>query len=447
MRKWLPFVLLLLLVPLVRGVDIDQRELDNGLQVILVRNPTVPLVTIEIAVKTGATCESPEYDGLAHLYEHMFFKGNKTLPTQEAYKKRVRELGIIYNGATSTERVYYFITLGSERLEEGLKFMNDAICYPLFKEEELERERKVVLNEYDRYESQPEFHFRRNMDKLIYWEYFVRHNTIGFRDVIATATPEKMRYFQRKYYNPNNSALIICGDIEQDKAFKLAKRYFSSWKRGQESDYNLLPQHPPIEDKAIVITEKPTKGVATLVLRMKGPQAGLDPQATFAADVFNTALNHPISKFQKALVDSGFFFDAIMSYYTQRYGGEISFRGTLLPEKIPQAQRVLFSQVERFKEPDYVTPEELEMAKRKLEIDILYQEERSQQFVHTLGFWWNVGGGSLDYYQGYLDNAKKISRKDINGYLDGYLLGKNYILGLMVPEGTKLSFHLPEPKL
>ncbi len=440
MRKWLPFVLLLLLVPVVRGADIVQRELDNGLQVILVRNPTVPLVTIEIAVKTGATCESPQYDGLAHLYEHMFFKGNKTLPTQEAFKKRVRELGIIYNGATSTERVYYFITLGSERIEEGLKFMNDAIRYPLFNEEELEREKKVVLNEYDRNESQPEFHLRRNMNKLIYWEYFSRINIIGYREVISTATPRKMRYFQKRYYIPNNSALIICGDIDQEKAFNLVKRYFSSWERGGESDYNTLSQHPPIEDKAIVITEKPTEGIATMVLRLMGPQMGLDPQATYAADVFNTALTLPTSKFQKALVDSGLFFDARMSYYTQRYGGEISFRGTLLPEKIALAQKALFSQMERFKDPDYITLEELETAKGKLETDILFQEEKSQQFALTLGFWWNVGGGSLDYYQGYLENVKRVTREDINSYLDRYLLGKNYILGLMVPEGTQISF-------
>lgn len=440
MRKWLPFVLLFLLVPLARGTDIVQRELDNGLQVILVRNPTVPLVTIEIAVKTGATCESPQYDGLAHLYEHMFFKGNKTLPTQEAFKKRVRELGIIYNGATSAERVYYFITLGSERIEEGLKFMNDAIRYPLFNEEELEKEKKVVLNEYDRNESQPEFHLRRNINKLIYWEYFSRINIIGYREVISTATPRKMRYFQKRYYIPNNSALIICGDIDQEKAFNLVKRYFSSWERGRESDYNTLSQHPPIEDKAIVLTEKPTEGIATMVLRLTGPQMGLDPQATYAADVFNTALTLPTSKFQKALVDSGLFFDAKMSYYTQRYGGEISFRGTLLPEKIALAQKALFSQMERFKDPDYITLEELETAKGKLETDILFQEEKSQQFALTLGFWWNVGGGSLDYYQGYLENVKRVTREDINSYLDKYLLGKNYILGLMVPGGTQISF-------
>lgn len=440
MRKWLPFILLLFLAPLVRGADIVQRELDNGLQVILVRNPTVPLVTIEIVVKTGATCESPQYDGLAHLYEHMFFKGNETLPTQEAFKKRVRELGIIYNGATSTERVYYFITLGSERLKEGIKFMNDAIRYPLFNEEELEKEKKVVLNEYDRNESQPEFHLRRNMNKLIYWEYFSRINIIGYRNIISTATPRKMRYFQKRYYIPNNSALIICGDIDQAKAFNLVKKYFSSWERGGESDYNTLSQHPPIEDKAIVITEKPTKGIATLVLRVTGPQMGLDSQATYAADVFNTALTLPTSKFQTSLVDSGLFFDARMSYYTQRYGGEISFRGTLLPEKITQAKKALFFQMERFKDPDYITLEELETVKGKLVTDILFQEEKSQQFALTLGFWWNVGGGSLNYYQGYLKNVKRVTREDINSYLDSYLLGKNYILGLMVPEETQISF-------
>ncbi|HET6639537.1 MAG TPA: insulinase family protein, partial [Gemmatimonadota bacterium] len=93
-------------------LPIHTTTLDNGLEVIVIENHAVPLVTIELDVKNGAYTETPEYNGLSHLYEHMFFKGNRTIPNQEEYLERVNELGAAWNGTTSTERVNYYITVG-----------------------------------------------------------------------------------------------------------------------------------------------------------------------------------------------------------------------------------------------------------------------------------------------------------------------------------------------
>ncbi|MBL8742756.1 MAG: insulinase family protein, partial [Myxococcales bacterium] len=89
---------------------IQQHRCENGLTVLVVESQAVPLITIEIAAKNGSMTESPEYNGLSHLYEHMFFKANKALPNQEAYMARLQELGISFNGTTGTERVNYFFT-------------------------------------------------------------------------------------------------------------------------------------------------------------------------------------------------------------------------------------------------------------------------------------------------------------------------------------------------
>ena len=86
------------------------EKMENGLELLVIEDPSVPLVTIEIAVHNGAYTESPEYDGLSHLYEHMFFKANKNIPSQEDFLDRVNELGISFNGTMSDERVNYFIT-------------------------------------------------------------------------------------------------------------------------------------------------------------------------------------------------------------------------------------------------------------------------------------------------------------------------------------------------
>src|SRR5688500_11445820 len=81
------------------------KKLDNGLEVVVIENSRVPLATIEIAVKNGAYTEGPEYSGLSHLFEHMFFKANKDYPDQASFLKRTQELGMMWNGTTGTERV------------------------------------------------------------------------------------------------------------------------------------------------------------------------------------------------------------------------------------------------------------------------------------------------------------------------------------------------------
>jgi len=131
------------------------QKMPNGLEVVVIENAKVPLATIEIAVKNGAYTEGPEYSGLSHLFEHMFFKANKDYPNQEKLLKRTQELGMIWNGTTDVERVNYFFTFNKDSLNAGLKFMNAAIRFPIYRTEDMQKERPVVDGEFQRAESDP----------------------------------------------------------------------------------------------------------------------------------------------------------------------------------------------------------------------------------------------------------------------------------------------------
>ncbi|MEO6289288.1 MAG: pitrilysin family protein, partial [Ginsengibacter sp.] len=206
-------------------------KLENGLEVVVIENNKVPLATIEIAVKNGAYTEGPEYSGLSHLYEHMFFKSNKDYPDQEKFIKRTEELGAIWNGTTGDERVNYYFTFNKDSLQAGLKFMNSAMRYPIFREEDMRKERPVVDGEFQRAESDPGFILNYEIQKKLWGDLFTRKNPIGDHNVINTATPEKMTIIKEKYYYPNNSILVICGDVAHEKAFTLAREIFGDWKK------------------------------------------------------------------------------------------------------------------------------------------------------------------------------------------------------------------------
>ena len=149
---------------------LKETKVSNGMELITYESHKVPLVTLVLTVKAGAMTETPEPNGLTHVWEHMFFKGNQRLPDQEAFKKRMRELGIVFNGDTSAEKVRYYFTMPSGYLEEGIQFMADAIATPLLDKKELEREVIVVLNEYERSASSPRFDLQNLRRHVLYGE-------------------------------------------------------------------------------------------------------------------------------------------------------------------------------------------------------------------------------------------------------------------------------------
>ena len=129
------------------ATDIASRVLANGLEIVVLEDHSVPVVTIELAVRNGSFTEPPELNGLSHLYEHMFFKANRAIANQEQYLQTIGQLGIVYNGVTQEEVVEYYFTTTSPNLRSAMNFMRDATRYPLFEDREFDRERQVVIGE------------------------------------------------------------------------------------------------------------------------------------------------------------------------------------------------------------------------------------------------------------------------------------------------------------
>src|SRR5882724_1237888 len=305
--------------------DYYWKKLDNGLEVVVIENHKVPLATIEIAVKNGAYTEGPEFSGLSHLFEHMFFKANKDYPDQEKFIKRTEELGMIWNGTTDVERVNYFFTFDKDSLDAGLKFMNAAVRFPIYRTEDMQKERPVVDGEFQRGESDPGFQLWIETQKRCWGDLFTRKNPIGEHDVINTATPEKMMIIKDKYYFPNNSILVVCGDVEHTVAFANVKNIFGDWKSSGFDPHQKypIPEFKPIEKNDYFIKESSIAQTPYIMLQWQGPDFRNDSVGTIAADVFSATLRLNSSKWQQALIDKGLATYADVSYSTNKYVGPV----------------------------------------------------------------------------------------------------------------------------
>ena len=414
--------------------------LPNGLEVIVVPNPGVPLVTIQAAVRNGSFTESPEYAGLSHLYEHMFFKANSDYPRPDEFVNRASELGAVFNAETKEEVVFYYITIPKDSIESGMKFMASALKAPSFRADELERERAVVIGEYDRQESNPLFEFRKATEKALWGSAANRKDPLGERGVISTTTPDKMRFIQQRYYVPNNTALIVAGDITPDRAFALARATLADWKRGADPFVtDPVPPTPVLQKDTAVIIEAPI-GTAIIQLQWSGPSASKDAAATYAADVFSDVLNSPNSKFQQRLVDSGLFESIGVNYYTLNQVGPITIQGEVRPEKLKQALAALDDELQKSIEPGYITARELADTKQHRIADAMFQMERASEFGKQLAFWWAVTG--MDYFYGYAETMARQSPEDLRRYATTYILGKPRVVSVVLPAEVRASLKL-----
>lgn len=420
-------------------------ELDNGLDVVVIENRTVPLATIAIAVRNGAFTESDEYAGLSHLYEHMFFKANAAIPSQEGFMQKVRELGIVYNGYTSQEVVTYYFTLPSKNLDPGMKFMADAIKSPLFKDEELVREREVVLGEFDRNEAQPTFVLSRAIDSAMWMPYVSRKQPLGQRQVIKTATVEKMRMIKDLFYHPNNSALIVSGDVRQEQVAALAKKYLGDWKPGKNPfPAYAPPPFPPLASK-LVVREAKIPDV-DLRLHFRGPSLAKDDPDTYIGDLLSTLINQPTSRLFHNLMDSGLVTGINAGYGGASNTGVVSFYLRSPKEKAERALEVLRKEIRAMAQPGYFTSEEIDIAKGIVADQYLFEQDNFHSFtIGSTARWWSMT--SLDYYLNFDTNVQKVTAEEMRRFVERYMIGKPFILGVGAERATLDQLNITEEAL
>ncbi|MFN3329619.1 MAG: M16 family metallopeptidase [Pyrinomonadaceae bacterium] len=448
----------------------------NGLEIIVLLDNSVPLITVEAVVRNGSFTEPPELNGLSHLYEHMFFNTNRAIELfrcnlfseyrrtdlyanygcdsvmkykkelgDVSYLKTADEIGFLRNGSTHEEHVNYYFHTTSEHLPIAMRLMRDSLLYPSFDEEELKKEIQVVLGELDRQMSEPSYHLERTMMNKLFYKYPSRKNPAGTRETVASATIEKMRLIQSRYYVPNNSALVVTGDVRPEEVFKLAEELFGNWKRGEDpfKKYPMV-EHPPLEKSEGVILIQDVENVI-IQFGWQGPSIGKDDASTYAADVFSFIVEQPESRLQKALVDSGLASNVSVHYYTQRNVGPIRITMITSPEKAREAIKKLREEIASFASQDYFTDEELESAKALLEAENLYRREKLTDYTHELSFWWSSTG--IEYYRNYYKNLRAVSRQDVKRYISTYIQNKPFIAIAMLSAKNQQKLKLTEADL
>ena len=212
-------------------LNIKTEKLKNGLTVVVVEDTSNPLVSVQVWYKVGSRNEITGLTGISHMLEHMMFKGTEKLKPEE-YSEIIQRNGGTENAFTSEDKTVYWSELPSDRLELALELESDRMANAVFRE--FDSERKVVMEERKwRTENSPWGSLYEALRAAAYIAHPYHNPVIGWMSDIESYTLEDLERHYHTYYVPNNAVLVISGDVEAGKAFKLARKYFGKIKEGK----------------------------------------------------------------------------------------------------------------------------------------------------------------------------------------------------------------------
>jgi zinc protease len=392
---------------------------------------------VNVVVRTGAFSQlAAEDEGVPHLLEHILFKSGSGTYAGSFDAVAYKAEAIAHNGTTGEEAVSYYVTIPSKNLEKGLKIMSDLIRTPSFDREALSAEQKVVSGELQRRAAEPQYLLHYVSSQALWGDAWRQKNPGGNLIAVMGATPDRLKGFFKQYYLPNNSALVVTGDVSFAETFTLAAKAFKSWKPGDDPFKTAVaaPVAPLAATRTGVVQAADATGL-TFLVRWHGPSLATDASATYAADVFSELVNQPLSGLQRRLVDSGLFQSVSLGYQTQKHVGPIELHARTTPENLDAAAAALQEEIRRFRAPDYFTDEEVVIAKKRQQVLTAFELESASSVVHTVAALWSSAG--LDYYMDYVDNVRAQTPADVRRYVGSYIAGKPMTVNVLVSPLTR----------
>ena len=263
------------------------KTLPNGLEVIVVPTGFPNIVSVQIPVLTGSRNEvEPGKSGFAHFFEHMMFRGTPTLPPDE-YNAIITKAGARQNAYTTDDYTNYHVTFAKEDLETILRIEADRfqnLSYPV---EAFKTESRAVLGEYNKNSANPIQKLYETMRAKAFTTHTYRHTTMGFIEDIEDM-PNQYEYsktFFQRWYRPENTAIIVAGDVDPAKVIPLVEKYWGGWKPGTGGQV-AIPQEPPAKGAqyAHVPWQTPTAPWVTVAFR--GPAFSETEKDAAAIDLF-----------------------------------------------------------------------------------------------------------------------------------------------------------------
>lgn len=407
---------------------ITEYELDNGLKVLLFPDVSRPTVTVNLTIFVGSRHEGYGEAGMAHLLEHMVFKGT---PDHPKVSEALKERGAQFNGTTWLDRTNYYETLpaSEENLEFAIRLEADRMVNSFIRAEDLASEMTVVRNEFERGENSPSRILMQRMMSTAYEWHNYGKSTIGNRADIERVPVENLRLFYQRFYQPDNSMLVVAGKFEPENALKYVQKYFGALPRPDRTLNNTYTEEPAQDGERVVtlrrVGEVPMAGLTYHI------PAGGHPDFP-AVDVMSTIMsNEPSGRLYQDLVKKRQASSVFGFTFALRDPGIVLF-GAQAAQGIdaPSLLQGMIDVVESVDNQPF-TEAEVERAKQELLKQRELSVANSSGIAVELSEWAAQGDWRLFFL--YRDRLEQVTAADVQQVAETYLIRSNRTAGMFEP--------------
>ncbi|HEY5914925.1 MAG TPA: pitrilysin family protein, partial [Verrucomicrobiae bacterium] len=407
---------------------ITEYQLDNGLRVLLFPDKSQSKVTVNLTVLVGSRQEGYGETGMAHLLEHMVFKGT---PRHPQVPKALQEHGAQFNGSTSSDRVNYFETLNAseENLEFALDLEADRLVNSYIKKEDLESEMTVVRNEFERSENSPSGVLGKRLAATAYHWHNYGKPTIGNRSDIEKVPVENLRAFYKKFYQPDNVVLVVAGRFDENKALELVQKYFGTIPRPSRKLEMTYTEEPAQDGERTVVLRR-VGDVAAVALAYHIPAAGHEDSAALQV-LANILSTQPSGRLYKGLVETKKAASASAYAGADHDPGLFMVDAEVPRGNSPDEVRDLAIGIVEKVGAQGVTAEEVNRAKQQILKARELASTETSQIAIRLSEWASQGDWRLYFL--HRDRIEKITPEAVQAAATRYLQRNNRTVGMFVP--------------
>ncbi len=412
------------------GVEgVTKYSLSNGMTVLLERNDSSPVVAVNVWVKTGSACEVEGEYGLAHVHEHMLFKGTEKRQVGEI-AGMVEAGGGDINAFTSFDETVYYIVSARRFLPMALEVLSDVMENSTFDPVELEKELEVVQEEIRRGEDSPSRVLSQKLFSTAYSVHPYGRPIIGTKQSVESFTRDGILDFYRKWYSPDNMILVVVGDFDPEGIKDAVARTFGKIKRRETPECKLPPEPEQKRTRTFVIGRDVNTGYFSFSFHTPSASHPDTPVLDVISGVLGTGES---SRLYRKLKEQNATVNDIYAYaYSLKESGLFLVGGVFDPGKVQKASKEIVAEIELIKnEP--VGVEELARAKTNIERDFIRAKETMQGQARKLGYF-ELETGDSGYERFYLERVRNVTPEDILRVARKYLTQRNLTAGVLLPK-------------
>lgn len=431
MKKFIIVAAILVCGNVVWASQAQMYKLDNGQTVVVQEVKNNPIVTIDTWIKTGSIDEEDSNNGVAHFLEHLFFKGTKTHEPGE-FDKILETKGAITNAATSKDFTHYYITIPSKDFDLAMDLHGDMILHPLIPRKEMEKERKVVLEEISKDLNSPTKIMQDNLNSMLYTTHPYKRKVIGRSDVIETITRDQVLSFYNKNYSPSNMVTVIIGDVDANHAIEKTKEAFNAEYKKQTK--TIYTKEAPLTKQQKKVEYLDTES-GYMVIGFRGTP--IDDKDSYALDVLATILGDGRSSVLNQVLKEKkrIAFSVEAGNSTFRDDGIFYISANYEPTKCKIVQDTIFNEIEKIQK-NGVTDDQLKLAKNIIERSTYYSRESITNIATEIGYTMALTN-DIKFYDTYLDNIKNVSKEDVKKVAEKYLGINRSAVSIVLPKSAK----------